>query len=342
MYDHGHRVGGGYRFIFDNSNTSVAFFQLLANVAVAALLGAIIANLSRRAVWWTARILVIMAIALAAWAGFLAFQEQMRTGAEKEGVIARFKIQNGDFNAAKEHLLKASDYWWWKGWWDGARSARERALDEEGMKKQAAASRAQKDEARVMQLLGMTNPFDQFHLPAFYPNDQKVKEAKQLLLDAAEKWHVAGKIAEEQRVMEWEKNVKTADEFLGPPADQPGSKADYRVIVADGVITVADANSGAVLGKTTLKRWGVVAPNQDKLRHVALDVTAALVAGNGGREHTVDPSAPVYTSADYDKGKARSVTATVERGVAFAILSDTRANDRYEALIFRGTFRPGP
>jgi hypothetical protein len=123
---------------------------------------------------------------------------------------------------------------------------------------------------------------------------------------------------------------------------QPASKADYRVNVAGGVITVADANSGAVLGKTTLERWGVVAPNQDKLRHVALDVTAAVVAGNGGREHTVDPSAPVYTSADYENGKARDVTATLERGIAFAILSDAQANDRYEALIFRATFRPGP
>jgi hypothetical protein len=42
--------------------------------------------------------------------------------------------------------------------------------------------------------------------------------------------------------------------------------------VAEGVITVADANSGAVLGKTTLEGWGVVAPNQDKLRHIALDI----------------------------------------------------------------------
>lgn len=40
--------GGGYRLIFDKSNTGVAFFQLLVNVTFAALLGAITANLSKR------------------------------------------------------------------------------------------------------------------------------------------------------------------------------------------------------------------------------------------------------------------------------------------------------
>jgi hypothetical protein len=38
--------------------------------------------------------------------------------------IARLEIENANFYAAKKHLLKASNYWWWKGWWDGARSAR--------------------------------------------------------------------------------------------------------------------------------------------------------------------------------------------------------------------------
>jgi len=40
---HGHRAG--YRWIFDRSDTSIAFFQLLVNVAFAALLGAILATI---------------------------------------------------------------------------------------------------------------------------------------------------------------------------------------------------------------------------------------------------------------------------------------------------------
>jgi hypothetical protein len=59
--------------------------------------------------------------------------------------------------------------------------------------------------------------------------------------------------------------------------------AQLRVSVRKGIITLTDVNSGKVLGRTTFERWGVVAPTQDKLRHVALDVAAAVVAGNGSR-----------------------------------------------------------
>jgi hypothetical protein len=51
--------------------------------------------------------------------------------------------------------------------------------------------------------------------------------------------------------------------------------------VEKGIITLRDVNSGKLLGRTTFERWGVVTPRQDKLRHVALDVTAPVVAGNG-------------------------------------------------------------
>jgi hypothetical protein len=84
--------------------------------------------------------------------------------------------------------------------------------------------------------------------------------------------------------------------------------------------------------KTTFQRWGVVAPTQDKLRHVALDVTAAVIAGHGRREHSVTPAARVYTFAE--KSKAPHVTATFEQGAIFVILSDMQMNGRYEALIY--------
>ena len=100
-----------------------------------------------------------------------------------------------------------------------------------------------------------------------------------------------------------------------------------------GIITLTDVNSGKVMGRTTFERWGVVTPTQDKLRHVALDVTAAVVAGNGSRERSVNPIHKVYTVADHEKGKAAYVTMTLEHDVAFVLLSDTQTNGRYEALI---------
>jgi len=107
----------------------------------------------------------------------------------------------------------------------------------------------------------------------------------------------------------------------------------FRVSVEKGIIMLTDVNSGKVMGRTTFERWGVVTPTQDKLRHVALDVTAAVVAGNGSRERIVNPLHKVYTVADYKKSKAAYVTMTLEHDVAFVLSSDTQTNGRYEALI---------
>ena len=110
-------------------------------------------------------------------------------------------------------------------------------------------------------------------------------------------------------------------------------RAQLRVSVEKGIITLTDVNSGKVLGRTTFERWGVVAPTQDKLRHVALDVAAAVVAGNGSRERIVNPIHRVYTVAEHKKGKTAYATMTLERDVAFVLSSDTQTNGRYEALI---------
>jgi hypothetical protein len=109
--------------------------------------------------------------------------------------------------------------------------------------------------------------------------------------------------------------------------------AQLRISVEKGIITLTDVNSGKVLGRTTFERWGVVAPTQDKLRHVALDVAAAVIAGNGNRECIVNPFHRVYTVADHKTGKAAYVTMTLEHDVAFVLSSDTEANSRFEALI---------
>ena len=63
----------------------------------------------------------------------------------------------------------------------------------------------------------------------------------------------------------------------------PAPAPQFRLSVDKGIITLRAVNDGKVLGKTTFERLGVVAPTQDELRHVALDVTAAVVAGNGSR-----------------------------------------------------------
>jgi hypothetical protein len=60
-----YHYSGGYRLIFDRSDTSVAFFQLVVNVAFAALLGAILANalpkIPRRVWQWTWRVFYVTA-----------------------------------------------------------------------------------------------------------------------------------------------------------------------------------------------------------------------------------------------------------------------------------------
>src|SRR5437762_12548168 len=92
------------------------------------------------------------------------------------------------------------------------------------------------------------------------------------------------------------------------PAGQADSRTplpvQVRVSVEKGIITLTDVNSRQVLGRTNFERWGVVTRTQDKLRHVALDVTAAVVAGNGSRERIVNPLHKVYAVTDHKKGKA--------------------------------------
>ena len=123
-----------------------------------------------------------------------------------------------------------------------------------------------------------------------------------------------------------------------PPVPQGAAEprtplpAQLRVSVKKGIITLTDVNSGKVLGRTTFERWGVVAPTQDKLR-VALDVAAAVVAGNGSRARIVNPFHQVYTVADHKKGKAAYATMTLEHNLAFVLSTDTQTKGRYEALI---------
>jgi hypothetical protein len=68
----------GYRLIFSQSDTSIAFFQLLLNVGFAALLGAILATIIPKLPWWAWRgitgiaVIALLCIGGVAWRNFTA------------------------------------------------------------------------------------------------------------------------------------------------------------------------------------------------------------------------------------------------------------------------------
>jgi hypothetical protein len=155
-------TGDGYVLILYAANCRINVPQLVLDISFAALLGAIVPTLSRRALrrgrtriarfrtptaevrnWlstmaalWTAGILAIL---LVACFGVSAFQEGMEARGHSEHGIAKSQIESGDFQAAKDHLLKAADYWWWAGSWEAANEAKTQANDQASMERQYAA-----------------------------------------------------------------------------------------------------------------------------------------------------------------------------------------------------------
>jgi hypothetical protein len=249
---HGHRAG--YRWVFDRSDTSIAFFQLLVNVAFAALMGALLANflgrlvylfralarallaLLRRLAWPLAACFVIAAIGF----GLLWTQEAATVRARSDERYADYLIGTvHDGVRAKDYLLRAAENWKLAGDTAKGQSARQRADNAyqeaaaareaaaEQAKKQAAVLRAQRDEDRATELLHL-----QWRDNAPYPpTNEKVAKAKQLLLDAAEAWHIAGNTDREQRVRAVEKSARylpagplSAKNFLDWPDEPPWVK----------------------------------------------------------------------------------------------------------------------
>jgi hypothetical protein len=103
----------GYRLIFDTSDTSIAFFQLLINVGFAALAGAIVANLSKRALYVIGVCLAVVAVGV----GVLALKEN---AADRAGSDEKFaddllkKPGHGKFDRvqmAQTHLHSAAYNW---------------------------------------------------------------------------------------------------------------------------------------------------------------------------------------------------------------------------------------
>jgi hypothetical protein len=111
-----------------------------------------------------------------------------------------------------------------------------------------------------------------------------------------------------------------------------GVLARFRVIIDNGYCRATDARDGQYQGGISIEKWKSLGASTDN-RHMALDVTAGVVAGGGSRAHTIDQNSPVVTLAE-SKGKNKPVTGTEERGHVFVMASDTKAKGHYEAIVY--------
>jgi hypothetical protein len=111
-----------------------------------------------------------------------------------------------------------------------------------------------------------------------------------------------------------------------------GVLARFRVIIDNGYCRVTDARDGQYQGGISIEKRKSMGASTNN-RHMALDVTAGVIAGGGSRAHTTDPNSPVVTLAE-SKDKNKAVTATEERGHLFVMASDTKAKGHYEAIVY--------
>ena len=94
----GSSAGGGYRFIFDQHDTSVAFFQLLVNVLFASGLGALLAQVRRR-------FLIVGAVAILACLGIVSLVAMFEN--DKGNVL----LTQGKHAEAAEAYHRAAILW---------------------------------------------------------------------------------------------------------------------------------------------------------------------------------------------------------------------------------------
>jgi hypothetical protein len=108
--------GGYYRLFFDTSyTTTVAFFQLLINVAFAALAGAIVANLSKRAFYVIGACIVVVGAGLGVFALWVSAVERARSDEIYADRLLQLKEQQygqmDRVDVAKAHLHSAAHNW---------------------------------------------------------------------------------------------------------------------------------------------------------------------------------------------------------------------------------------
>jgi hypothetical protein len=122
-----------------------------------------------------------------------------------------------------------------------------------------------------------------------------------------------------------------------PGSGKPSYTVSYTVMITDGWISVGDAD-GETFGKIKCADWAKalnqpLPTTRDERRHFALDIIAAAVAGDGGREHITAPDLPVITVKESDGSVGTAARLTIEHGSGFAILVDTDQHGFYYAEI---------
>jgi hypothetical protein len=138
----------GYRLIFDRSDTSIAFFQLLVNVGFAALVGGLVANLPWRRAWFRRGIYLVGACLTIA-VGIIAFtqiREDAVAQAGSDALYADYLLRTvHDGVRAKDYFLHAADNWHIAGDTVQEQRARQRAnnaYQDAAAAKEAAAKKA--------------------------------------------------------------------------------------------------------------------------------------------------------------------------------------------------------
>jgi hypothetical protein len=112
-----------------------------------------------------------------------------------------------------------------------------------------------------------------------------------------------------------------------------GVAAQFIVTIKKDVIELRSARNPAIIGIGSVAKVAKACESAD-YRHVALNVTAAVIAGNGERDHTVNPQEPVYSVSDANSNKAIAISLTVEHGWLFCIDHDsTKKDGTYTAVI---------
>lgn len=107
-------------------------------------------------------------------------------------------------------------------------------------------------------------------------------------------------------------------------------------------MTVQNAATGQLIARTSTAKLRQAGYDLER-RHLALDATAAVVAGDGSREHTVNPGTPVTTLDERDR-TGEIPLITVEHGFVFVVHHDGTGKDGYtaEVWLLRGPIQKLP
>ena len=118
--------------------------------------------------------------------------------------------------------------------------------------------------------------------------------------------------------------------------------AKFTFRIKSEVVTVQNAATGQLIARTSTAKLRQAGYDLER-RHLALDATAAVVAGDGSRDNTVNPGTPVTTLQDRDN-TGEIPLITVEHGLVFVIHHDGTGKGGYtaEVWLLRGPIKKLP